>query len=169
MADKRGKIKTVYTDQDKDRLFGEVIELMKTGLPVSQSCAKVGITYATFVGWAFDGAGHPVRKKLYAEAKEIMHDRWADEVLSVADEVITFTDPQGVVRRDAAAVQQQRLRVDSRKWLLSKLRPGQYGEKVTQEITGKDGGPIAVANVDMKNLTDDELAKMKQLLLKASK
>ena len=39
-------------------------------------------------------------------------------------------------------VQRSKLRVDARKWLMSKMKPKKYGEKVSQEITGKDGGPI---------------------------
>ncbi len=39
-------------------------------------------------------------------------------------------------------VQRSRLRVETRKWFLSKLNPKKYGEKITQEQTGADGGPI---------------------------
>jgi hypothetical protein len=47
------------------------------------------------------------------------------------------------------------------------MLPKVYGDKVTQEHTGADGGPIAVTSVDLKNLSDDELEKMNMLLLKA--
>ncbi len=30
----------------------------------------------------------------------------------------------------------------TRKWVLSKLVPKKYGNKVTAEITGADGGPV---------------------------
>jgi hypothetical protein len=36
----------------------------------------------------------------------------------------------------------RRLQVDTRKWLLSKALPKIYGDKLTAEVTGKDGGPI---------------------------
>ena len=39
-------------------------------------------------------------------------------------------------------MQRSRLRVDTRKWLLSKALPKIYGDKVTAEISGPDGGPI---------------------------
>lgn len=35
-----------------------------------------------------------------------------------------------------------RLVYDARKWVASKLKPSAYGEKITQELTGVDGGPI---------------------------
>lgn len=47
---------------------------------------------------------------------------------------------------DSTAVQRNRLRVDARKWLLSKMAPKKYGDKVTQEHTGANGGAIQVAS-----------------------
>jgi hypothetical protein len=43
-----------------------------------------------------------------------------------------------------------------------------YGDKVTQEHTGADGGPIAIAAVDLKNLSDEELENMHRLMRKAT-
>ena len=59
-------------------------------------------------------------------------------------------DPDGGVseRVDGAAVQLLRTRVDLAKWEASKLLRGlhtaplDYGDKVQQEITGADGGPV---------------------------
>ena len=53
----------------------------------------------------------------------------------MADELLDIADGDGDVQRD-------RLRVDTRKWILSKLVPKKYGNKVTAEITGADGGPV---------------------------
>lgn len=39
-------------------------------------------------------------------------------------------------------VQRSRLRIDTRKWYASKLAPKKYGEKIVQEQTGPEGGPI---------------------------
>jgi hypothetical protein len=43
-------------------------------------------------------------------------------------------------RKDWAAVQKHKLQVDTRKWLLSKLAPKKYGEKL--EISGDDKSPL---------------------------
>ena len=48
-----------------------------------------------------------------------------------------------------------RLRVDTRKWVASKMKPKKYGDKV--ELSGPGGGPITIAAVD---LSDDYLAAM---------
>jgi hypothetical protein len=38
----------------------------------------------------------------------------------------------------------RRLRVDVRKWYLSKIAPKRYGERLAHEVSGPDGGPIEI-------------------------
>mgnify|MGYP000426269079 FL=1 len=61
---------------------------------------------------------------------------------------------------DSTAVQRNRLRVDARKWLLSKMVPKKYGDKLVQEHTGANGGAIQVHStvtfVEPKPRPDDE-------------
>ena len=59
-------------------------------------------------------------------------DSCATPVAAVA---IDYTGPDG--HADNALVQQARLRVDARKWLM----PKKYGDKVTQEITTDPDAP----------------------------
>lgn len=60
----------------------------------------------------------------YAQAREMRAELWADEIIDIADEPA----------KDMAAVTRARLRVDTRKWLLSKLLPKIYGDKL--EVSG---------------------------------
>ena len=53
-------------------------------------------------------------------------------------------------------------------WMLSKMLPKVYGEKVTQEVTGKDGAPLVLNAVNFKTLTDAELETMQKMLAKAA-
>lgn len=71
--------------------------------------------------------------KQYARAKDIQLERMADEMLTIADSADKDT---------ANAI---RVRVDTRKWLLSKLVPKKYGDRVEQFISGPDGAPIQAA------------------------
>jgi len=54
------------------------------------------------------------------------------------------------------------------RWRAKAIAPRDYGDKVTQEHTGAGGGPIAIAAVDLRNLTDAELENMQMLMSKAS-
>jgi hypothetical protein len=74
----------------------------------------------------------------FAQAREMGCDSLAEEVLEISDQ--PCVGPDGFV--DNGAVQRARLMADSRKWFLSKTMPKKYGDKVTQEITGEDGGAL---------------------------
>jgi len=41
-------------------------------------------------------------------------------------------------------VQRSRLRIETRKWALARMNPKKYGDKMTAELTGAEGGPITV-------------------------
>jgi len=68
--------------------------------------------------------------KRYAAARESAMELKADEILEIAD-------------AEDEDVQRSRLRVDTRKWLMSKIIPQRYGDKV--QHTGQDGGPIEIS------------------------
>ena len=70
--------------------------------------------------------------KQYARAKECQLEALAEDIVDIADSVEPISDATGKAR----------LQIDSRKWLLSKLVPKKYGDKVTTEHTGAEGGPI---------------------------
>ncbi len=101
---------------------------------------------STMRAWAID-PDHPLSAQ-YAKARQVQFDRWAEEVLEIADDGTNdFVERQaadGSTKEvlDAEHVQRSRLRVDTRKWLLSKLMAKQYGDKL--EHTGPDGGPLVV-------------------------
>jgi transposase len=89
---------------------------------------------------------HAEFRDQYARAREMQAEHFADEILEIADggsnDWIERKRQDGSIEivLDHEHVQRSRLRVDARKWLLSKLMPKQYGDKV--EVTGKDGGPL---------------------------
>jgi len=67
--------------------------------------------------------------KQYARARESQADHYVDEIIEIADAPNATTNPlTGEVEvRDA---QRDRLRVDARKWIASKLAPKKYGDKM---------------------------------------
>ena len=70
-------------------------------------------------------------------ARLVGYHTMADDIIEIADNPET----------DAASVQRDRLKVDTRKWLLSKALPKIYGDKLTAEVTGKDGAPLGVPDI----------------------
>lgn len=71
----------------------------------------------------------------YARAREEQAETLALEIVEIADGAAFADDSVVITARD-------RLRVDARKWVASKLKPKVYGDKTTTELTGANGGPI---------------------------
>lgn len=100
----------------------------------------------------------------YARAREAMYAGWAEEILEIADDGTTdYVTKVGRNGHEYEAVDQEhiqrsRLRVDSRRWLLSKLLPKQFGDKVEHE----HGGEVA-HKVDITGLSERE--KMRRFAL----
>jgi hypothetical protein len=113
----------------------EVLRLMHHGKTLTAACRSVGLAMSSFLDWkAADVAGLGAR---YARARDGLLDRWSDEIVDIADDRM----PSAV-----EAQHLQRLSVESRKWLLSKLRPEQYGDSSKQmiDMTLKGEDPATV-------------------------
>lgn len=65
-------------------------------------------------------------RKQYAHARELQADALFDETLYISDGNAN----------DAVDVQRARLRVDTRKWMASKLAPKRYGDKLDLNHSG---------------------------------
>jgi hypothetical protein len=85
----------------------------------------------------------------YARAKAAGIEVLAEDLLDIADDgqndwmerLGPDGQPAGWVFNGEAARRSQ-IRIDARKWLLSKLVPKKYGDRVSQEISGPEGGPV---------------------------
>jgi hypothetical protein len=77
-------------------------------------------------------------------------ERWADEIIEIADD-------------ETIEPNSRRLRVDTRKWLMSKLAPHRYGDKLVH--SGDPENPIQVMHrrVGIADLEPHELAAIAQL------
>ena len=99
---------------------------------------------STVRGWArYDREGFSTQ---YARARDIGLDAMADELLAIADDGSndTYKTDDGKVIVDHDHIQRSRLRVDTRKWILSKMAPKRYGDRQHLEMAGTDGEPIKV-------------------------
>ena len=126
--------KTKPGSPDRCKLADMVLEGMRGGLSTFKACAAVGVHHSTFIGWVGEDAE---LANNYARAREDLIERIANEVIELSD-VDVGLQPDG--KKDWAAVQKHKLQVDTRKWLLSKLAPKKYGEKL--EVSGDPANPL---------------------------
>lgn len=78
----------------------------------------------------------------YARAKEESADALSDEMLDIADDGSNdwMASSDGGQDYNGDHVQRARLRIDTRKWIASKLKPKKYGDKL--EVGGDPSNPI---------------------------
>lgn len=101
----------------------------------------------------------------YAHARNVGLDRMADEILDISDDGkndwMRDNDPENPgYKANGEHQARSRLRVDTRKWYLSKLAPKRYGDKL--ELSGPDGQPINAGS-------DDKLVSLVTALLERSR
>ena len=108
----------------------------------------------------------------YARACEIRAEEMFDEMFDIADNsandyMLRGSGEDATEVVNSEAIQRSRLRIDTRKWALSKMNPKKYGEKITQEVVGKDGGPIATTQIDAKKLNKAQLEALASIRIPA--
>lgn len=145
-------------------LAEQICELIATGHSLRQIEKQEGMpAKGTILSW---NVKHSEEYKpfqdLYAQACNIRAELWAEEIIDIADDGTNDWYNKQVGQETVRAVDHEninrsRLRVDSRKWLLSKALPKKFGERITQEHVGAEGGPIAVFSD--KPLTAKEFEK----------
>lgn len=131
-----------------DELGATICERIAGGESVRGICGDDAMpTQSMLFRWLANNKGF---REQYAHAREAQMEAMAEEILEIADDTSGDTK---VVERESGSVDvcnsewisRSKLRVDSRKWLMSKLAPKKYGEKVEQFISGPSGGPIQSA------------------------
>ncbi len=92
----------------------------------------------------------PIFREQYARAREAQQEFMAEQILEISDDGAndTYVDEEGKPRTDWDVIARSKLRVDTRKWLMSKLAPKKYGDRIAQEISGPDGAPIQIDEKD---------------------
>lgn len=94
----------------------------------------------------------------YAHAREEQADVLADEILDIADDGkpdFRF-DPEVGLIVDGDAIQRAKLRIDSRKWIASKLKPKKYGDKTIHTAPDGESSPVFQLNLGAMNKSDDK-------------
>lgn len=120
-------------------LAREICIRMAGGETLRQVCRDDHMPAASTVrGWVVDNVDG--FSEHYTRARTLLAEHWADEILEIADGSVERT-MEG--RLDGADVQQKRLQVDSRKWLLSKALPKVYGDKLDLNHGVQPDNPLA--------------------------
>lgn len=129
-----------YTEEEIDAKFTEICDKVAEGQNV-RDVLKFGRDMpapVTFYKWL---ESSDLRAKQYAHAHEVKADREFQEILEIADNAnMDYEIVDGKIVVNGESVQRSKLRVDARKWRLSKMLPKKYGDSV--KLTGDADNPI---------------------------
>ena len=106
----------------------EILPRIAAGESLRKVCAELGLHPGHMVAFLNDDKDLAAQ---YARAAESRNELRAHELEDIAD---------GDKDDSKLRVARDRLRVDTKKWLMSKLQPRRWGDKI--ELTGANGGPV---------------------------
>lgn len=118
------------------KLGDEICKRIALGESLRSVCKGSGMPrLGTVMDWVLD-----VDKKSfgeqYARARAAQAENMFDELLEIADKADQVIH-SGAEKKSSAYAQNQRLKVDTRKWYLSKVLPKKFGDKLDLTSDGK--------------------------------
>jgi hypothetical protein len=144
-----------YSEELVERLMTEIIN----GRSVHNICTTEdwAPNEDTFYTWLRERDDF---SEMYARARGARADRMAAEMLEIADDtegdLVTVTTKGGetYMRGDSAKVSRAALRVDTRKWLMARMSPRNYGDRVAHEHGDRNGNPLRGEVIVVRSTAD---------------
>ena len=136
---KRGGQITVHSPD----LAAEICRRVSNGETLQEVCRTPGMPPASTVRWWYlhDLEGFAA---LYAQARQSQVEAWADDLVAISED------------RDSEP-NDRRVRIDTKRWLMSKLVPKKYGDRIVH--AGDQDAPIQhiVGRLELERLSEAEL------------
>lgn len=127
-----------YSPEEIEKKFDLIIkDIEEHGKSVRQSLEGY-LSSSTFYKWIDEDEE---KAKRYARACEARADKIFEEILEIADkqgEDVIGEDEYGNQIINHNVINRNRLQFDARKWVLGKMNPKKYGDKVDHTTNGKD-------------------------------
>ena len=121
---------------DKEKVFALILQEIEEGASLRSILRRDEMpTQKTFFDWLHNDED---KVKQYARATEKRADAIFEEILEIADEKSNdtiYTDKGEIPNSEWMA--RSRLRVDARKWMLGKMNPKKYGDKLDVTSDGE--------------------------------
>ena len=137
--------------KNREQLAELVPEYMADGMSMRQSCIKAGLTAQTFLRAVDDS---PALAERYAQARGALLDAMVDQILTLADAPVPTLENGAT---DPGMVRQRQLQIDARRWVLSKLAPSKYGDRLDVQVNDTRisiSGALAAAQARLVDVVD---------------
>ena len=135
--------------------LGDLIceQIATTNNGMATICKMFEIGYITHINWL---RTHEEYLNNYVRAKKEQAQLLAEEIIEISDDRSNdlIAGEYGMVG-NSTAVQRDKLRSDSRKWIASKLLPKKYGDKIEVDNKGKIDNNLTVTIIRNKKEKED--------------
>ena len=121
-----------YSKEQKEEILNNIFNMIESGKSLRFALSQIPLSSSTFFIWIEED---PEKSKHYAYVTDIRTELKFESIEQDYSEE-PQRDPE-TGRIDSAWVQLQRLKIDAKKWELSKLNPKKYGDKIQQEHSGE--------------------------------
>jgi hypothetical protein len=125
-----------YSQEQIEDTFNDILSEIEQGNSlISILRRKEFPSTATFYQWL---EADEDKAKRYVRACEIRADVIFEDIIDIADHSAEDHTPF----TGANVVQRDRLKIDARKWIVAKLHPKKYSDRVYQDITTHQEQPL---------------------------
>lgn len=134
------------------RIGAKICQRLAEGESLNMICKELkNVKKSTVIGWVLDPANKEFSEQ-YARARLVQAWGYADDIIEIADDdrgdfrTMFKRDGTEHTKIDLDNINRSRLMVDSRKWVLAKILPKDFGDKVEGESTegAKELPPLRV-------------------------
>jgi len=125
-----------------------ITDIQSKGKGLNAAAKKHGLNPNTFFNML---EKDPQLIKQYTRALELKADVIAERIIRNSHNRSNdfYTDADGNQKPNPVSVQRDRLILDADKWLLSKIAPKKYGDKLTLDGEVKGSAPLTIENINM--------------------
>jgi len=124
-----------YTQEQKENIFNTIFDIIENGKSLRYALLQIPLSSSRFFEWIDKDEE---KQKQYARVTELRAEALLDEMFDIVDETShdTIITERGEIP-NGEWMQRSRLRYDARKWLIGKLNPKKYGDKIQTEHSGE--------------------------------
>lgn len=139
-----------YSQKEKENIIEEICDRIANNGESVRNILKDDHmpNYVTFFRWV---DADEAKRNQYARAMEVRAEKMAEELLNICDatENDIIINDEGFPVTNHNVIQRDRLRLDTRKWLMSKMFPKKYGDYTRQEHDIRGGLDLSELNINI--------------------
>lgn len=127
------------SDQEKEQVIMDICNrVIEERISFNKAVEESEITFVTFFKWMINSEK---LREIYKYARECRADVLFEEIVTIADTPIEGTKiketPKGTVIETGDMTDHRRLQIDARKWVVAKMQPKKYGDRLDVTSDGE--------------------------------